>query len=142
MTVLMSAKSKSCLFTHNFINYISLNIILCACVRMKRLALIVNTLVRLKNVQGIDRKYHDLRRARTTMMFLVTNSCHFTFIAYQFHIRLMTKPLYAMCLFVCLFWFNVAFNNFSVILRRCLVATGRSILTFIVLPQRYPAPVT
>ena len=28
---------------------------------------------------------------------------------------------------------NVAFNNFSVISRRCLVATGSSVLTFIVL---------
>ena len=34
---------------------------------------------------------------------------------------------------VCLFGFNVAFNNFSVISRRCLVATGSSVLTFIVL---------
>ena len=36
---------------------------------------------------------------------------------------------------VCVFGFNVAFNNFSVISRRCLVATGRSMLTFIVLPH-------
>ena len=35
----------------------------------------------------------------------------------------------------CLFRFNVAFNNFSVISRRCLVATGSSVLTFIVLPH-------
>ena len=35
----------------------------------------------------------------------------------------------------CLFGFNVAFSNFSVISRRCLVATGRSMLTFIVLPH-------
>ena len=34
---------------------------------------------------------------------------------------------------VCLFGLNVAFNNCSVILRRCLVATGSSLLTFIVL---------
>ena len=34
---------------------------------------------------------------------------------------------------LCLFGFNVAFNNFSVIARRCLVATGSSMLTFIVL---------
>ena len=34
---------------------------------------------------------------------------------------------------VCEFGFNVAFNNFSVISRRCLVATGSSMLTFIVL---------
>ena len=31
---------------------------------------------------------------------------------------------------VCEFGFNVAFNNFSVILRRCLVATGSSMLTY------------
>ena len=34
-----------------------------------------------------------------------------------------------------LFRFNVVFNNFSVITRRCLVATGSSMLTFIVLPH-------
>ena len=34
---------------------------------------------------------------------------------------------------VCVFGFNVGFNNFSVISRRCLVATGSSMLTFIVL---------
>ena len=34
---------------------------------------------------------------------------------------------------VCVFGFNVAFNNFSVISRRCLVATGSSLLTLIVL---------
>ena len=39
-------------------------------------------------------------------------------------------------MFVCLFWFNVVFNNFSVMLRRCLVATGSSMLFFfIVLPH-------
>ena len=38
-----------------------------------------------------------------------------------------------MCVFV--FGLNVAFNNFSVISRRCLVATGSSMLTFIVLPH-------
>ena len=36
---------------------------------------------------------------------------------------------------VCVFGSNVAFNNFSVISRRCLVATGSSMLTFIVLPH-------
>ena len=36
---------------------------------------------------------------------------------------------------VCEFGFNVAFNNFSVISRRCLVVTGSSMLTFIVLPH-------
>ena len=35
----------------------------------------------------------------------------------------------------CLFGFNVAFNNVSVISRRCLVATGSSMLTVIVLPH-------
>ena len=35
----------------------------------------------------------------------------------------------------CLFGFTVAFNNFSVISRWCLVATGSSVLTFIVLPH-------
>ena len=35
----------------------------------------------------------------------------------------------------CLFGFNVALDNFSVISRRCLVATGSSVLTFIVLPD-------
>ena len=35
----------------------------------------------------------------------------------------------------CLFRFNVTFNNFSVISRQCLVVTGNSILTFIVLPH-------
>ena len=52
---------------------------------------------------------------------------------------------------VCLFRFNVAFNNFSVISRWCLLATGSSKLTFIVLshwstiPQtldKIPYPVT
>ena len=33
----------------------------------------------------------------------------------------------------CLFWFNVTFNNFSVISRRCLVVTGSTMLTLIVL---------
>ena len=41
--------------------------------------------------------------------------------------------IYSLC--VCVFGFNVAFNNFSVISRRCLVATGSSMLTFIVLPH-------
>ena len=36
---------------------------------------------------------------------------------------------------VCVFGLNVAFNNFSVISRRCLIATGSSMLTFIVLPH-------
>ena len=36
---------------------------------------------------------------------------------------------------VCVFGFNVAFNNFSVISRRCLVATGSSMLIFVVLPH-------
>ena len=39
------------------------------------------------------------------------------------------------CVCVCEFGFNVAFNNFSVISRRCLVVTGSSMLTFIVLPH-------
>ena len=39
------------------------------------------------------------------------------------------------CCCCCLFGFKVTFNNFSVILRRCLVATGSSVLTFIVLPH-------
>ena len=34
-----------------------------------------------------------------------------------------------------LFGFNVVFNNLSVISIRCLVATGSSMLTFIVLPH-------
>ena len=36
---------------------------------------------------------------------------------------------------VCVFGFNVAFNNFSVISRLCLVATWSSMFTFIVLPH-------
>ena len=36
-------------------------------------------------------------------------------------------------MFVCLFWFNVAFKKKSVISRQCLVATGSSMLPFIVL---------
>ena len=39
------------------------------------------------------------------------------------------------CCCCCLFGFNVAFNNFSVISRLCLVATWTSMLTFIVLPH-------
>ena len=39
------------------------------------------------------------------------------------------------CCFCCLFGFNIAFNNFSVKSRRCLVVRGSSVLTFIVLPQ-------
>ena len=43
----------------------------------------------------------------------------------------------------CLFGFNIAFNNFSVISQRCLIATGSSMLTFIVLPHwSYHAPDT
>ena len=42
----------------------------------------------------------------------------------------MTWPLCC-----CLFVFNSAFNNFSVISRWCLVVTGSSMLTFIVLPH-------
>ena len=38
-------------------------------------------------------------------------------------------------LFVCLFWFNVAFNKFSVISRWWLVATRSSMLPLIVLPH-------
>ena len=44
-----------------------------------------------------------------------------------------TPKLYACC--CCLFGFSVAFKNFSVISRRCLVATGSSMFTFIVLPH-------
>ena len=46
------------------------------------------------------------------------------------------------CLRICLralllllFGFNVTFNNYSIISRRCLVATGSAKLTFIVLPH-------
>ena len=39
------------------------------------------------------------------------------------------------CCCCCLFGVYVAFNNFSVISRRCLVATGSSVLTFVVLPH-------
>ena len=35
----------------------------------------------------------------------------------------------------CLLGFNVAFNNFSFVSQRCLVATGSWMLTFIVLPH-------
>ena len=48
-------------------------------------------------------------------------------------IRPHNELVFRMC--VCEFGFNVAFNNFSVISRRCLVATGSSMLTFIVLPH-------
>ena len=40
-----------------------------------------------------------------------------------------------LCCRCSLFGFNIPFNNFSVISRRCLVATGSSTLTFIVLPH-------
>ena len=46
-----------------------------------------------------------------------------------------TNNMNATTVCVCEFGFNVAFNNFSVISRRCLVATGSSMLTFIVLPH-------
>ena len=36
---------------------------------------------------------------------------------------------------VCVFGFNVAFNNFSVISRRFMVVAGSSMLTFIALPH-------
>ena len=36
-----------------------------------------------------------------------------------------------------LFGFNAAFSNFSVISRLCLIATGSSVLTFIVLPRHW-----
>ena len=36
---------------------------------------------------------------------------------------------------VCVFRLNVAFSNFSVISGRCPVATGSSMLTFVVLPR-------
>ena len=41
--------------------------------------------------------------------------------------------------YVFLFGFNVAFNNFSVILQWCLGVTGRSILTLSVASLKYPA---
>ena len=58
-----------------------------------------------------------------------------------------------LCCCCCLLGFNFAFNNFSVISRQCLVATGSSMLTFIVLrhwrimPQTldmipYPVPLS
>ena len=62
--------------------------------------------------------------------------------------RIIHNPLCCCC---CLFEFNVAFNIFSVISCRCLVATDSSMLTFIVLrhwrimPQTFdmiPHPVT
>ena len=39
---------------------------------------------------------------------------------------------------VCVFELNVAFNNFSVISRRCLVAAGSSMLTFIAIKYLDP----
>ena len=45
----------------------------------------------------------------------------------------LSIKLFACC--CCLFGFKVAFNIFSVISRRCLVASGSSMLTFIVLPH-------
>ena len=47
----------------------------------------------------------------------------------------MVRDDVCVCVCVCVFGFNVAFSNFSVISRRCLVATGSSVLTFIVLPH-------
>ena len=41
-------------------------------------------------------------------------------------------PFFCCC---CFFGFNIIFKNFSVIPRRCLVATGSSVLIFIVLPH-------
>ena len=43
------------------------------------------------------------------------------------------KKTVTMC--VCIFGFNIAFKNFSVISRQCLVVAGSSMLTFIVLPH-------
>ena len=40
-------------------------------------------------------------------------------------------PCVDVVFFFFLFGFNVAFNNFSVISQRCVVATGSSMLTFI-----------
>ena len=55
--------------------------------------------------------------------------------AYNFTKNKRWQNYQRFCLFVCLFWFNVAFNNVSVISRQCLVATGGSVLTFIVMPH-------
>ena len=49
--------------------------------------------------------------------------------------RQLSRLTESCCSCCCLFGFNVAFNNFSVISRRFLVATGSSMLTFIVLPH-------
>ena len=53
---------------------------------------------------------------------------------YECYVFILTKQHVGMTK-VCLFWFNVAFNNDSVISWRCLDATGSSMLTFIVLPH-------
>ena len=45
----------------------------------------------------------------------------------------MKKPTMYVC--VCVFRFNVTFNNFLVISRQCLVATGSSVVTIEVLPH-------
>ena len=49
--------------------------------------------------------------------------------------NIFTNCPVTMCVCACVFGFNITFNNFSVISRRCLVATRSSMLTFIVLPH-------
>ena len=61
--------------------------------------------------------------------------CQFSLLLGDFQGRYYKTNAPFLCVCVCEFGFNVAFNNFSVISRRCLVATGSSMLTFIVLPH-------
>ena len=51
------------------------------------------------------------------------------------NLYLVLTRIKSCCWCCCVFGYNVALNNFSVISRRCLVATGRSVLIFIMLPH-------
>ena len=52
---------------------------------------------------------------------------------FTLNLSVRKRILKSLLVVVCFFGFNVAFNNYSVISRRCLVPTGSSMLTFIVL---------
>ena len=54
---------------------------------------------------------------------------------FTLNLSVRKRILKSLVVVVCFCGFNVAFNNYSVISRRCLVPTGSSMLTFIVLPH-------
>ena len=68
--------------------------------------------------------FHFLRNWMFLSAFDVCQIPFLTFTSLGLTISFLC-PLSLSC--VCVFGFNVAFNNFAVISRRCLVATGRNV---------------